>query len=86
MVVHVGEKAEQAIRPADLGAQEAAIARVSAELLETPFSRRSPGCEIGRSTACEHPFNTWGDALTGGQSATWSVALFRGLARRRGRS
>lgn len=53
MVVHVGEIAEQAIRPADRGAQEASIARVSAELLETPFSRRSPGCEIGRSTACE---------------------------------
>ena len=63
MVVHVGEIAEQAIRPPGRGAQEASIARVTAQeasiarvnaqLLETPFSRRSPGCEIGRSTACE---------------------------------
>jgi hypothetical protein len=67
MVVNVGEIAEQAIRPADLGAQEASIARVSSELVESclqpplaglrdrpehAFSRRLPGCEIGRSTAC----------------------------------
>jgi hypothetical protein len=35
MVVNVGEIAEQAIRPADLGAQEASIARVSSELVES---------------------------------------------------
>lgn len=35
MVVNVGEIAEQAICPADLGAQEASMARVSVELLET---------------------------------------------------
>lgn len=35
MVVNVGEIAEQAIRPADLGAPEASIARVNAQLVET---------------------------------------------------
>lgn len=85
MVVHVGEIAEQAIRPADRGAQEASIARVSAELLETPFSRRRVARSAG-ARPVNHPFKTWRDALTGGQSATWSVALPRGLARRRGRS
>jgi hypothetical protein len=43
MVVNVGEIAEQAIRPADLGAQEASIARVTAQFVETCLQRPLAG-------------------------------------------
>jgi hypothetical protein len=87
MVVNVGEIAEQAIRSADLGAPEASIARVNAQLVENLPS--AAACRVARSAGArpvDRPFNTWRDRLTGGQSATRSVALPRGLARRRGRS